>query len=69
MSRFGSHKSMVDQKVTKNLNMPGKVACRDEYGIYITSETSLDNGRADNNRFNKQRMERFVSPEREWVHK
>lgn len=56
MSNFGSHKNMIDENVTKNLGEKNLVACRDEYGLYITERNKLDDGKADYNRFNPERM-------------
>lgn len=68
MTKFGSHKSMVDKKATANLGDPELVVCRDQYGLYVTSLKSLDNGRADHNRFNVSRMKKYATPDKEWVH-
>ena len=68
MSKFGSHKSMVDRAATAALETPELVVCRDEYGLYVTKAKSLDNGLADYNRFNPSRMSRYATPDKEWVH-
>lgn len=51
-SQFGSHTSMIDEKETTKLK-DGKVILRDEYGLYTTERSQLDNGCADPNRYNK----------------
>jgi hypothetical protein len=59
-SRFGSHQSMVDRKMTAALGEPDKAVLRDEFGSYVTSVKMLDNGKADGNRWNVSRVRRFV---------
>lgn len=68
MSKFGSHKTMVDKAATTALENPDMVVCRDEYGLYVTKTKALDNGLADYNRFNPSRMARYATPDKEWVH-
>jgi hypothetical protein len=51
-SPFGSHQSMVDNKLTGGLNTPGLVVLRDAKGPYVTHSERLDNGIADPNRHN-----------------
>jgi len=46
-SRFGSHKSMVNQAETDKLNDSTLVVCNDENGYYITSINKLDDGQID----------------------
>lgn len=67
MSKYGSHKNMVDKKATNNLGDPLLVVCKDEFGLYVTESRRLDNGKADPNRFNKNRMERLTKPDSYWV--
>ena len=43
----GSHKSMVDEGETENLRHPDMVVCKDNYGLYVTDKSALDNGMAD----------------------
>ena len=45
-SRYGSHKSMVEESHPGDL-----VICRDERGRYITKKFRLDNGLADPSRW------------------
>jgi len=45
-SPYGSHKSMVDEEVTKELNN-GYVVCKDAGGHYLTRPKNLDTGLAD----------------------
>ena len=55
-SHFGSHKSMVDQIKTKDLNNESLVVCVDEYGDYTTEITKLDSGLTDPNRILSSRI-------------
>lgn len=50
-SPYGSHQSMVDENLTKELGQDGKVMCKDGEGYYITKAVNLDNGAADPFRF------------------
>jgi hypothetical protein len=50
-STYGSHRSMVDTKMTEELKQKGKVVCRDASGTYVTDESRLDNRMADTNRY------------------
>ncbi len=53
-SRFGSHKSMVVKEDTFNTDC---CFCEDEFGIYHTKLSRLDNGRADPNRYASSRLQ------------
>jgi hypothetical protein len=68
ISKFGSHKSMVDRAATAALENPDMVVCRDQFGLYVTKAKALDNGLADHNRFNSSRMARYATADKEWVH-
>ena len=62
-SRFGSHKSMINQEATDKLNMQNVVVCTDEYGDYMTFNNMLDTGlvdwhRADGNRVKYEKESR-----------
>ena len=50
-SRYGSHKTMIISE-----NDDGSVVCKDEWGNYTTFADRLDNGLADPNRFNGNRV-------------
>lgn len=54
-SRFGSHRSMIcPREKSKDLfvTVPaGKVVCEDDFGLYLTDESRLDDGMADPNRY------------------
>jgi hypothetical protein len=54
-SEYGSHSSMIDEKLTEELNKPNMVVCRDEHGTYITERKRLDDGLADINRYDHTR--------------
>lgn len=57
-SRYGSHKSMLDEEETQKLNDLKRVALRDENGLYITDGWRLDCGLADPNRYRESRQKR-----------
>jgi hypothetical protein len=50
-TRFGSHASMMVKD-----NGDGTVVCADEFGEYITEKIRLDNGSADPNRYQENRL-------------
>lgn len=50
-SRFGSHASMIDEALTKQLKDKSLVVLKDERGHYITEMFRLDSGLADPNRY------------------
>ena len=52
-SRFGSHTSMVIGFDDINPNI---VVCEDEFGRYETLRSRLDNGLADQNRYDPSRL-------------
>jgi hypothetical protein len=49
-SRFGSHKTMVDEAETAKLNHDTMVICKDDFGLYVTERKRLDDGMADSYR-------------------
>jgi hypothetical protein len=57
-SRYGSHRSMIcPREKSKEIfvTIPlGKVVCEDEFGLYLTDESRLDNGMADPNRYSSR---------------
>lgn len=53
-SRFGSHKTMVDETATKKLKDSSFVVCKDEFGLYTTQVERLDSGLADPNRYSNR---------------
>lgn len=55
-SRFGSHRSMVDNVKTAALDDPNRVVCVDEYGEYTTFVTRLDTGEIDQIRADGRRV-------------
>jgi len=55
-SRYGSHKSMIDEEKSKALNNPALVVCTDEWGDYTTYIDRLDSGLADPKRCNGNRV-------------
>jgi len=59
-SRFGSHLSMVVEE-----NSDGTVILQDEFGIYTTETTRLDNGLADPNRYNSERLTKLFAGKKE----
>lgn len=64
-SRFGSHTSMIDQDETTKLGDAALVACRDEFGVYVTEKARLDTGLADPKRYVETRLTKlFVSKEK-----
>lgn len=50
-SKYGSHKMMVNDEKTAQLNKEGRVICTDEYGDYETSISKLDDKLADVRRY------------------
>ena len=59
-SRFGSHKSMVDERATAALEglKETEVVLKDSTGYYVTEKSNLDNGLTDWNRMGKESRER-----------
>lgn len=55
-SRYGSHKSMVDNDLSSKLTEPNQVICVDEHGPYTTFINRLDSGLADPKRCNGERL-------------
>jgi hypothetical protein len=55
-SRFGSHKSMLNDYQTELLNQPGKIVLSDEYGDYVTTPDRLDDGLGDPARYATSRL-------------
>lgn len=64
-SEYGSHSVMVDQAETDALKTSGKVALRDQFGIYVTDRSRLDNGLADPNRYAENRVRVKAEPKAE----
>lgn len=54
-SRYGSHKSMINEEKTKELDNPTLVVLTDEWGDYTTLISRLDTGLADPIRFDGER--------------
>ena len=59
-TRFGSHRSMVDEDKTADLDDDSKVVLQDEHGFYTTETVRLDNKLADPNRYTGSRLRWFV---------
>lgn len=59
-SRFGSHKSMVVEE-----NSDGTVILQDEFGVYTTDATRLDNGLADPKRYDPERLKKLFAGKKE----
>ena len=55
-SRYGSHKSMIDEEKTRELNDDNMVVLQDEHGFYTTDVRRLDNKLADPNRHQGGRL-------------
>ena len=60
-SQFGSHQSMVDEEATAKLTDTSLVACRDEFGVYVTLRNRLDSGLADPCRYAEERLAKLLS--------
>lgn len=60
-SRFGSHRSMVNEKGSISADFNNNVICTDEYGDYLTTIDRLDNGMSDPNRCAESRLSKLFS--------
>jgi len=55
-TRYGSHKDMINEGKTSELNDEKLVVLQDEHGYYITERTRLDNGLSDPKRYDSGRL-------------
>ena len=59
-SRYGSHKSMVNEGATEVLDIKSWVVCEDEVGRYVTRTKKLDSGMVDPHRLASKEKRREI---------